>query len=127
MTPEQRQLNCLLLLRDRLKAAGRVDDVVLIDAALQCDDVATIRAMISPVSLTYVQLELLKALFALTSNGVSPSMQEIADRMGRSKVSVHECIHTLMEKGVVTMDQVWHRGRHRSLRIVDRRVEKVGM
>ena len=47
-------------------------------------------------------------------HGYSPSLQEIADHLGTSKVSVYEHVRTLLRKGVLVRDPV---GRARAIRV----------
>ena len=46
-------------------------------------------------------------------NGYSPTYQEIADHVGRTKATVHEHVQTLRRKGLMEADE---RYRHRGLR-----------
>jgi len=66
--------------------------------------------------LTPKQLDVLKLIVAyMRVNGVSPTLQEIADELGVSRVSVHEQFAALKEKGAIK----FRKYRARSVKVVD--------
>lgn len=70
----------------------------------------------SPVNLTPQQLKVFRLVRQWRSrHGLSPTMQELADELGISKVTVFEHVEALIEKGALRRDP----NRARSLSIVD--------
>ena len=58
-----------------------------------------------PLNLTPRQLDLLRAFRThRMSHACSPTMQELADVLGVSKVTVHEHVKSLVAKGVLTQE-----------------------
>ena len=58
-----------------------------------------------PLNLTPRQLDLLRAFRThRMSHACSPTMQELADVLGVSKVTVHEHVKLLVAKGVLTQE-----------------------
>lgn len=78
--------------------------------AAEPDPDAELRALIAGVNLTPRQVEVLEFIhhFRLSAQ-VSPTLQEIADALGVSRVTVFEYVNALCGKGVLKRD-----GKHRA-------------
>lgn len=108
--------DCLLRLRERAERAGRTDDVAEIDAVFAGDGDAQLRCLIGHVNLTPMEWLTLQFIFDYTqANGFPPTLQEIADEHGCSKVTEWERVRLLIRKGVLVNDR---KHAARSLRVV---------
>ena len=106
---------CLLDLRERADRAGRRREVALIDATLGDDLWGQLRARVGSVSLSPRQWDALLLIDELTQqHGYAPTLQELGDAMGLSKVAAYEHVLALKRRGVL-----WHGSyQARSLRIL---------
>jgi DNA-binding MarR family transcriptional regulator len=118
---ERRLVGCLQVLMERAKADGRAQDVKLIRAALAGDDATWLRTRLGSTTVTPKQMEVLSHIDRMmTGEGVSPTLAEIAEQMGTSKITVYEHVEELIRKGVISKIE---KRRHRSLRIIDQGIK----
>lgn len=97
--------------RPELKPATRKR----LDALLAGDPTAALRVAVGDARLTPVEFDTLEYIDRYSRlEGMSPTMQEIADARGVSKVTVFAAVSALARKGVLTRD----RNKTRSLRVV---------
>jgi DNA-binding MarR family transcriptional regulator len=109
--PEYGAMRALLMEIRRRHALGDAyhpaDTVKLIDALFAGDVRYQIRQIIGDrVSLTARQWDLLEALFRYRQvHDVSPTLQELGNALGVSKVTIHETVQVLLRKGVLRHEE----------------------
>ena len=97
--------DCLLRLRSAI-ANGRPVDTGDIDAVLSGDDEAQLLRIIGKAVLTKRQRDVLAFVWRYRrEQGMSPTLQEIGDALGISKVTAMEHLGQLQRKGVVVREQ----------------------
>jgi hypothetical protein len=108
--------DCLLRLRERAACDGRSRDVNDIDAALAGDVDGQVRGLIGGATLTPAEFDLVRFFFTYRrDNGVSPTLQEIADAQRVTKVTIFERVNNLKRKGVLTDNGTRHKCRAMSI------------
>ena len=103
-------LGCLLALRRRADQAGRSDEVELIDAALAAAGPdalpgavrSDLRRRFADVPLTPLQWETLTYIATYKHQyGYAPTLEEIAEQAGVSKVTIYQRVNELVNRGVL--------------------------
>jgi hypothetical protein len=102
---------CLIELRARAAAAGRSEEVAIVDATLAGDLRASVLARIGPIDMTERQWQVVELIEQQRQElGYAPTLDEMARHLKVSKVTVYSRVEALKSRGVLASDTYAHRG-----------------
>jgi DNA-binding MarR family transcriptional regulator len=109
-------LSCLVELRARAERNGRRVEMMMIDSALASSLREQLMSRLGNPTLTPKQWEVLELIEqGRQADGVSPTIEEMADALGTSKPTVFDKVEALISKGVLIRQPY----KSRSLRVAD--------